>query len=295
MNKLLILAFEQMPYQMFPPLKESKFYATNKLSEKKKIKGNTIEEKRQLLAEEFLKEGIDFPPPELHFMGNSAKDFFTGGLYYCDLITECLSVSNVSQKNIKNCLDFGGSSGRVAFMFSYLFPKTKVFLCDPIKKSVNFVQSKFQKIDAFSIETTPPFPNENKYDFIFAISIWSHYNYNLGRKWLIECHNKLNKNGILLITTHGVCSVFHETLIHKDLRHFKLVHDSLINEGFFFWNCFPNNVDFDNDTQNSEWGHMTMTDEYVRNKLIIGLFNVIEYFPGRNASQDVYVLRKKAI
>ena len=81
-----------------------------------------------------------------------------------------------------------------------------------------------------------------------------------------------------------------------DINHYRIIYDNLNSEGFFFYNAFSNNIDWDSDTKNQEWGMSYLTDNWLKENYIKDKFNIIGYYPGRcELNQDVYVLQKKII
>jgi len=104
---------------------------------------------------------------------------------------------------------------------------------------------------------------EKKFDLIFAISIWSHYNFGKGEnikgdergsalRWLEEMRRIIKPDGFLVITTHGYGAAYSKV---TDVPTAKLIRKTFDDgTGEFYVAAFPGNMDWDKDTVNPDWG-----------------------------------------
>lgn len=129
--------------------------------------------------------------------------FLKTGFLSLQNIENTLEKNRLSLNNFNKILDFGCGCGRI---IRHLKNKSNIEIYGTdynhqlvtwCKKNLTFAN--------FSInEMEPPlnFPNDF-FDFIYAISIFTHMSKNLQQKWIREFSRILKPNGFLFITTHG--------------------------------------------------------------------------------------------
>jgi ubiquinone/menaquinone biosynthesis C-methylase UbiE len=102
------------------------------------------------------------------------------------------------------CLDFGGSSGRVARHFAIQCKEWDVWLADFKETSVDFVNEYLpNSMRAFSNSALPTLPIQDGYfDFIFSCSVFTHIN-ETEVPWLLELRRVLRVGGIACISIHN--------------------------------------------------------------------------------------------
>jgi SAM-dependent methyltransferase len=101
------------------------------------------------------------------------------------------------------CLDFGGSSGRVARHFAIQEEGWDVWLADFKESSVEFVNNYLPPdIKAFANSAFPNLPLPDSYfDFVFACSVFTHIN-ETELPWLLELRRILRVGGLACLSIH---------------------------------------------------------------------------------------------
>ena len=107
-------------------------------------------------------------------------------------------------------LDFGCSSGRVVRVLAAAYPDVSWSGCDPIESSIVWARENLPGIEFEVSPVEPPLPYEDaSFDFVFAISIWSHFSAGAALRWWDEMHRMLRPGGHLVLTTHGYQTIAH--------------------------------------------------------------------------------------
>merc|ERR1711920_202515 len=141
----------------------------------------------------------------------------TGGLYNADLVLEAVQLADphIDFRSFfkgAHVLDWGGSSGRSMTMMKAAFPSIHAHVADPIRASISWVNENLKKIgvQGYASAINPPTTYEpHQFKLIFAISIWSHYNWaTVALPWLAEMRRIIAPEGFLVITVHGWPAVY---------------------------------------------------------------------------------------
>ena len=137
-----------------------------------------------------------------------------GTPYYADIVTAALAGGGTDLGDPTTRLaglDFGCSSGRVVRVLAAAYPDTVAWhACDPIASSIEWAQRSLPGIEFELSPQEPPLPYaDDAFDFVFAISIWSHFGERAGVAWLDEMHRVIGPSGLFVLTTHGSQSIAH--------------------------------------------------------------------------------------
>jgi SAM-dependent methyltransferase len=160
-----------------------------------------------------------------HFCGPGVDFYFRSGRtdaqHICQSIKELLP--NVSSPKV---LEFASGYGRVSRHMQHIIPAMDLVACDIHPAAVEFVS------DALGIKSIPsgPIPSDvsleaNTYDFIVALSFFSHIKDGLFSDWIAKLYSSLKEGGILLFSTHG------ETSMEK-VDHLREWHDPNVGYGY---------------------------------------------------------------
>lgn len=232
----------------------------------------------------------DEPPEHVHAM---ARGPLAGGgsIYHADLVIAALRSAGRQVHGLR-VLDFGCSSGRVVRVLSAAFPDVDWHGWDPNGAAIAWAEAHLPGIAFRSSAEDPPLPYADAtFDFVYAISVWSHFNENAAVRWLAEMRRLIRPGGHLLITTHGLTaisySIEHGVLSEYDARMFR---EELSDRGFAFHATFTTHTDWG--IQSDEWGDAYLTPEWLLTR-VCPEWHMVEYGPGRDeGNQDVYVMRR---
>ncbi len=231
------------------------------------------------------------PPESVHAMSRGPLAA-AGGLYEGDFIIDALASAGVDMQSIQTGLDFGCSSGRVVRALAAAFPNTKWWACDPNQPAITWAQENLSGIEFFHNDDNPPLKlEESSLDLACAVSIWSHFEPQLGLLWFQEMHRLIRPGGHLVFTTHGPTAVgFYATNGLRTPEQSKDIAYSLYRQGWWYVPEFGEAGDWG--VVNPEWGTSFLSPEWVITQLC-PRWRVLEFAPGRNQeNQDLYVLQR---
>lgn len=231
------------------------------------------------------------PPEDVHAMARGPMAA-AGGLYEADMVADALLSVGRRIEDVGRGLDFGCSSARVVRVLAAAFPEVAWLACDPNKGAIRWAQDHLPGIDFFVSANQPPLPIEaGSLDLVFAISIWSHFEPQLGLAWFEEMRRVLAPGGHLVITTHGLTSVAY--YVGGGLRpaeEGEEIAEALYRRGWWFASEFGEEGDWG--VVNPSWGTTFLSSEWLLTELCPG-WRIAEFAPGRNAgNQDIYVLER---
>jgi SAM-dependent methyltransferase len=169
-------------------------------------------------------------PPDFYiyetFQLNYEK-FYTNGIptaqWLYNHISEFKTLQNTS------ILDWGCGTGRVLRHLPNIAGESnQYFGCDYNPKYVKWCTENLENIDFKLNIVTPPLDYENeKFDVIYGISIFTHLSLEQHYKWFKELYRVLKPDGVLFLTTHGKVHQF--KLTEKELIKYNegelIVHD----------------------------------------------------------------------
>jgi SAM-dependent methyltransferase len=233
----------------------------------------------------------DQPPEEVHAMARGPLAA-AGGIYEADLVVDALASIDVEMSAIKAVLDIGCSSGRVVRVLAAAYPEIEWHGCDPNEPAIAWAGENLPGIDFFVNGDRPPLPlDDGSLDLAYAISIWSHFEPQLGLRWFEEMHRLIRPGGHLVCTTHGPTSIaFYATRDLRTLEQSQEILGALYRQGWWYAPEFGEEGDWG--VVNPDWGTAFLSPEWVLTQLC-PRWRVLEFAPGRNQNnQDVYVLQR---
>lgn len=146
----------------------------------------------------------NLPPPVLRYRVNGTPKidtFLDQGKKRADGIESCLRVLGKSLDSFENVLDFGCGCGRTIMWFAE--KKVKFHGTDIDSEAIQWCQNNL-KFAKFAVnDTMPPLEYEdNKFDLIYAMSVFTHLDEYRQFQWLQELKRVLREKGILIITVY---------------------------------------------------------------------------------------------
>lgn len=197
-------------------------------------------------------------------------------------------------------LDFGCGCGR-STRFLQGMARLQVHGSDVNENLVRWCQQNLSAVETALNDVNPPLPfAENKFDFIYSLSIFSHLSELSMQRWLDELARVTADNGIVLLTTHGFPAIrtISQSQQHRDMfRMSSEVAEGLLtkfdNRKFVH---FPYDTDvMDLAKAGSDYGNAFIHEDYILNAWTQAGFEIIEFVEGGlRAWQDVTILRRRA-
>lgn len=225
-----------------------------------------------------LPDGLPAPLPQLIYLVTGQYDiesFYQNGVQGSESIKSILENNGLEINAFESILDFGCGCGRIMRHWKTLSgPKLYGSDYNPLlvnwcKKSLTFAEFKL------NISCSMLDYNDDKFDFIYVISVFTHLDEQLQRFWIRELSRILNPGGYLYITVHGTTRL--HQLTPRQRQAFESGQIVVVNEK-------------DSGTNRCGTYH---PEQYVRQKLCKDL-TVVDFVPGgaKDANQDAFLLQK---
>ncbi len=232
------------------------------------------------------------PPQDVHAMARGP--LATGGsTYYADLVVDALESTGSQVTEGMSWLDFGCSSARVVRVLAAAYPACEWHGCDPIADAIEWAREHIEGVSFVRNPETPPLPYEDEhFDCVYAISIWSHFAAPAALAWLREVRRVMRPGGTLVMSTHGYQTIAHDHRSdRRDDAQLREVRSALWEEGFWYRPEFGEAGD--HGVANPEWGTAFLTPEWLLVKATPA-WGVKAFAPGRvEDNQDLYVLERR--
>ncbi|WP_075342863.1 class I SAM-dependent methyltransferase [Tenacibaculum agarivorans] len=163
--------------------------------------------KNRHINNQFVRENPNIKlPPDFYIYETfqlNYKKYYTNGLPTAMWLIELVSEFKLLENSA--ILDWGCGTGRILRHLPKIAGNTNYYFgCDYNPKYVKWCQENLKNIDFQLNQVTPPLPYEDqKFDFVYGISIFTHLSLEQHQKWFEELYRILKPNGILFLTTHG--------------------------------------------------------------------------------------------
>jgi len=201
-----------------------------------------------------------------------------GGMLDEGSINNALLHNGYNIQQFERILDFGCGCGRILRQWAWV-KGPHFYGTDLNPELIHWCQARLDKIADFKINgLVPPLDYPDDYfDFIYSISVFTHLSEQVQMAWMHELSRVLKKNGLLLITVHGLWRI-------NDLTP---EEQSRFNSGQLI-------VKYEN-LEGSNLCGAYHPESYVRNHLAKD-FEVLYFLAtgAINVGQDLYLLRKTA-
>jgi cyclopropane fatty-acyl-phospholipid synthase-like methyltransferase len=234
-----------------------------------------------------------YVPEQIHCVGERSH---IGDLYSADMFAEIIESNGLNVKPGSKILDFGCSAGRLTRTLARFYAQAHCHGCDPRKESIEWADKAFPEATFFINPETPPISTveADTFDFITAVSVWSHFSQERALAWFNEMRRLLAPGGVLLFTTHGFRSIEHflEKQPEAAARTSQIRTEALEKEGYHFL-PYPSESPQASDLDVKHFGMAFATYEWYEKKLSND-WTILDFQAGRlYTNQDVYVLKSK--
>ncbi len=224
-------------------------------------------------------DGLPIPSSELLGLVAGSDDvswFLEAGRKGAESIASILESNGVRFGDLHSVLDFGCGCGRVMRYFQSL-TGPRLCGCDYNAVLIKWCRQNLPFAQFETSRLNPPLPYaDGTFDFIYALSVFTHLPEVLQLQWIKELSRVLVAGGHLFITTHG--EAYLEALRPEEQERFRAGRLVTKNEG-------------EAGTNTCGTYHPVV---YVREVLASGL-EVVDFVPEGakgNPRQDVFLLRK---
>jgi SAM-dependent methyltransferase len=144
-----------------------------------------------------------------------------------------LSLSAASPKPLTeyhHLLDFGCGCGRLARLFKG--HPHKVSGCDIDRRQVKWVQENLSHVEARLSSVQPPLPyDDDTFDGVISISIFSHLNEASQDQFLSELHRVTQAGGYLFLTVHGKIAL-ERSVLEREVKEMISVDETLLKKAY---------------------------------------------------------------
>ena len=134
---------------------------------------------------------------------------------------------------------------------------------DPNEQAIAWAQEHLPGIQFAVSPQEPPldYP-DGHFDFVVAISIWSHYGERAAIRWLEEMRRIIRPGGYLVFSTHGLQSVaFYAQIGHRAPAQLAQIRRDLYRHGYWYLPEFGEAGDWG--VKHDEWGTAFFTPEWL--------------------------------
>lgn len=226
-------------------------------------------------------DGLPFPPVRLvHFVTNTYRNewFYETGVIGSQCIRRILDKNRIKIDAFASILDFGCGCGRIIRHWQTLHGP-RIFGCDynPVlvdwcKENLPFAEFMLNDLSARLIY------EDEKFDFIYAISVFTHLTEAMGFFWMEELDRVLKPGGIMYLTFMGSTRASNLRIeLQERFETGELVVIGCEHPGKNICAAFH-------------------PEKYVREILAKG-FQILDFVPGgaKDANQDVFLLKKNDV
>lgn len=150
---------------------------------------------------------LPLPPSDLVFAVTASRDlqwFLEHGRRAQQALASIAHDAGMDLAQASAVLDFGCGCGRVLRHWDGVLPAGVLHGSDYNAKAIGWVQGHLRHVTAATNQLAPPLRYANDaFDYIYALSVFTHLTQELETAWLAELHRVLKPGGLLLVTLQG--------------------------------------------------------------------------------------------
>lgn len=229
---------------------------------------------------------VPIPPPEIRYrIVNAEIDdtyFLQSGQLCAAEILRKLADAGIDAHGFRNVLDFGcGCSRILRFLIPHL-PQAAFSGCDIDEVAIEWSRKNIPGTRFAVVPHLPPTAyGPAQFDFVYALSVFTHLDLPRQILWLDELRRTLCPGGLLLLTVQGAVAyeIVEPTLDQKRRDEFEAI-------GFLFLENIPDRV-------LPDWYQTAIYKEHFARHVFQSGFSVLRYEArGMTNWQDLLLLRK---
>jgi SAM-dependent methyltransferase len=228
------------------------------------------------------------PPARLRWRVQANQNkatYLEGGKIIAQNIQDLCTIAGRNFDSFTDILDFGSGCGRVIQNFRDRSRSRTLYATDIEPELVNWGKSNLPGIQWSVNGHEPPLPfNDNAFDLIYGVSVFTHLDEDFQRAWLRELQRVARPGAILILSVQG------EYVMSRWLRKDRSYSDEVNKRGFIFITLSKGRFKLDGfpDFYQGAW----QTKEYIY-KEWSRYFDIVDYIErGIHNLQDAVVLRK---
>lgn len=230
------------------------------------------------------------PPDSIHRM-QKTDPHWIGDLFSANMVVHSLNDCNLDQDN-QAVLDLGCSSGSLVRVLAAYNTSWSLHGCDPIDSAIDWASENISTCDFRKMSNNPPLPyNDELFDGVCAISVWSHHRKDAAQNWIDETARILKTGGWFALS---FSTLHHLRWRAKNDRISEEQADQMLNNFANTGNHFvPINYNGEDNLTDSNWGQSAYSREMFFS-MFVNSFDVMGYYPGLNqGNQDFAVFQKR--
>jgi hypothetical protein len=256
------------------------------LSKQNLFKGNNIEESfiNNLAIELNTSKEIHEADHIFNFLYNNPvfnSKVDAINYYFRDGLNSCVELNKIIKRYKPNVevslLEFASGYGCLTRHFNNVLSQVKVISSDIHPEANTFVKNYLNASTIQSTTSPSNFPVGLKFDFVFALSFFSHMPINTWGKWFETLAYKVcKKNGFFIFTTQGEMSQ-------------QFFPDSVLDRNGYWFKSESEQLDLDG----SEYGNTIVTFDFVNNIINSNKgLSLVKYDQGKWWNhQDLYIVK----
>jgi SAM-dependent methyltransferase len=218
---------------------------------------------------------IDFPlaqpgSDELKFNSKSLKYFVLDGLSHASAINQI--IDDIHGGASLDILDFGAGGGRLTWAFNAFADRHAYSACDVNPDAVEWIRNNLEGVSASTIPPLPPTDfEEDRFDLIYAWSIFTHYSEDAHLRWLTELSRIVKPGGTLVLTVKSAERVerfLTENKFQEQLDLSLLSEEEAIRKyrdtGYLYLHAYPESEARSQGIDAGTFGNTFISMDYVR-------------------------------